>query len=226
MKSAILSIVAILGFSCSVAHAACTEELPASTVVFQQESNDITVDHQQTSVELGKSKSTGPMWHTLGYTGFGLKYRLVRKLSAVASDDGQVCVTTQATIFLKITPEVIHVASELPEGSCSFDQVLKHEHQHVQMNQDMLEKVISDLNAKAATAFANKVWTGPRETVIPGIASELRDNWAEQALRQFEAVDAQHEALDSVDYAKNGHYCGGEMVALIQAANTSHRFMR
>jgi hypothetical protein len=108
-----------------------------------------TIDHSKTRSELGALMGgkvlTG--FHAQGLT--DVTYSTAPRYTIVSHklSDGRWCAALQSVSieFGLGEPARVHIAKEIPEGSCRYDTVLVHEMQHVSISQRAIELAVDDL---------------------------------------------------------------------------------
>lgn len=130
--------------------------------------------------------------------------------------DGTVCVAASAIhVGFGYKERRLHVAAELPEGSCIHREILAHEMQHVAQDEHLLRHFVPDLRRRVqalasrltperagSRAKANRALVGKIEAVLKDAQADL--------LRLRRVV---HGHIDSdAEYRRLGQVCDRELV--------------
>lgn len=125
--------------------------------------------------------------------------------------DGTWCSTVnEVTVnFGFQTPPKIYLASGLPEGSCMYREVMKHEYQHLRIAQDTLEAgrkwiakaLKEELSKGGAVSTNNDAANAAIERRIKGIVNKITAGL-------YQAAKVKNLALDTPEnYARLGKLC-------------------
>ena len=108
-------------------------------MISPHESIDRSQDSRTLSTML--SDSSMPGYVTQGLTRVDYTASYTSEYLSQQSGDGSWCSTVNSVTvdFGFLAPPKIYIASALPEGSCIYNEVMKHEHQHLRIARDTLE---------------------------------------------------------------------------------------
>lgn len=118
----------------------------------------------------------------------------------------------------------VFLARELPEGSCSYQTVLQHEHQHVDMDTYLVKtytKLLPDLLQRAVTDI------GMIRASSPGAAQdqmrELVKKYMNDLGRTLSEVRQRYQkTIDTRDeYSRISNSCSGELSAILRKSGVS-----
>jgi hypothetical protein len=192
----------------------CPVSLPAVTVIPMDPG--FTVDHDKTRSELGGmiGRKAFPGFYTQGLTDvtYATAPRFLIESQQLA--DGRWCATLQqATIeFGLSSPASIHIASEIPEGSCRYVSVLAHERRHVAISQRAIEGAVDALRAELdAAARSSPSAVGQNEEAASGLLKASLQKVIEDVTRkQIAQADFDNALIDTRDsYAELTAQCPG-----------------
>ena len=114
------------------------------------------------------------------------------------------CARISATIRVGITPQSVHIAREIPLGSCPYQVVLDHEMGHVRINNAHMEQVAAMLNEQAHAEFPARAWFGSAEEIKAAIREELTRVWIARMEVLLEAAGNLHAQHDIADRELDG----------------------
>ncbi len=149
----------------------------------------------------------------LGLTVTDARYDMNVEALVSTLSDGTICAALkELTVHVRFADVKVHVARELPYGSCIEHEVLAHENRHVAVDRDLVqgwqpnlqqavEKAARNLGSLTVTSARN----GPAalgDRLKPALESAMNQLLAERARRQAE-VDSPEE------YARFSHVCDG-----------------
>jgi hypothetical protein len=124
-------------------------------------------------------------------------------------------------VTLNLNDRVVYVASELPEGTCSFQETLDHEMRHVAID-DGLGALFRMRMARAFREALPTVTgvTGESPEAVKAVIQARMQVVLGQEMRQLrlERHDRQGLVDSTEEYMRLGHSCGGETMKLIAAA--------
>ena len=179
---------------------ACADRLEPSSLVFEVHPAQPVVGQKLGLGELRKLMSVSPQDAVFGATEFTPEVQVewtARAVTEKATDMN--CARISATIRLGITPQAVHIAREIPAGSCPYQVVLEHEMGHVRINNTHMEQVAGMMNEQARAEFADRAWYGSPEEIKSAIRDELYRAWIARVEVLLEAagnLHAQHDAAD------------------------------
>lgn len=179
---------------------ACLERLEPSSLVFEVQPAQAVIGQKLGLGELRKMMAVSPQDAVFGVTEFTPEVQVEWTARAVTENaTGMNCARISATIRLGITPQSVHIAREIPPGSCPYQVVLDHEMGHVRINNTHMEQVAGMLNEAAHAEFAGRAWFGSPEVIKSAIRDELTRVWIARMEVLLEAagnLHAQHDAAD------------------------------
>jgi hypothetical protein len=124
-------------------------------------------------------------------------------------------------VTLNLNDRVVYVASELPDGTCSFRETMAHEMRHVAVD-DALGDLFRQRMARAFREALPTVTgvTGRSPDAIKAVIQAKMQVVLGQEMRQLrlERRDRQGLVDSSDEYMRLGRSCGGETMKLITAA--------
>lgn len=107
----------------------------------------------------------------------------------------------------------IYVASEIPDGTCLYREVLAHEHKHRALGADMTAGLARDLEAAVAAALAEAPYEEVPAGAKPWVVAERRlDGIIDAVYAVFRREHSRRQlAIDSdAEYHRVGTACPGE----------------
>lgn len=122
----------------------------------------------------------------------------------VGYQDGEIVLTLGATIY---------VASEIPEDSCLFREVLAHERKHRTLGSEMTREFARDLEAAIASELGERPFAELPHGMMPWkLAEDRLDRLIGAAYAVFRREHSRHQlAIDSnSEYRRVQHACPGE----------------
>jgi hypothetical protein len=85
----------------------------------------------------------------LGVTTYTPDIRVENFPKSITMPNGISCVKIQKVeIAIDFKDVVVHVANEIPQGSCGFDEVVAHEQKHVAVNQALIQEYVPLIQQK------------------------------------------------------------------------------
>lgn len=179
---------------------ACQERLAPSSLVFEVQTSEVVIGQQLGLGELRGLMAVSPQDAVFGATEFTPQVQVEWSARAVTENaTGMNCARISATIHLGIAPQTVHIAREIPLGSCPYQVVLDHEMGHVRINNAHMEQVAAMLNEQARAEFPARAWVGSAEEIKAAIRDELTGVWiprVEVLLAAAGDLHAQHDAAD------------------------------
>jgi len=124
-------------------------------------------------------------------------------------------------VTLNLNNRVVYVASELPEGTCSFQETLAHEMRHVAIDDglgDLFRKRMRRAFREALPTVTGV--TGESPNAVKAVIQARMQVVLAQEMRQLrlERHDRQGLVDSTEEYMRLGSSCGGETMKLIAAA--------
>ena len=218
LLSALLPAVAI-------APASAAADLSAPKVTVRIERGDVDIDHSQNHRQI-KSMMQCRRPATRGkYVGLSTATFRSHFSSTIAITPQGAGVTgglVAADVVLNIEKRTVYVASELPQGGCSFEQTRSHELGHVRIDDEIATLFAPRIAAavKAAAKNLTNLQGRTPEDITSAIQGTL-NLVMEQQMRALQALrDSRQETLDSAsEYSRLSKACHGETEALVRAAD-------
>ena len=132
---------------------------------------------------------------------------------------GMHCARFRAVAMLGDAPQEVHIANELPHGTCLYHKLVDLEMRNVHDNQARLEDTAALLNDMALDEFARNSWLGDLEQIDADVRALLSEVWLARAGRLLHPIPASHTRLD-VALAQVGNVfgCDGQHRALTASA--------
>lgn len=119
---------------------------------------------------------------------------------------------TMITVSIHINPTV-YVASDFPRGTCMHNAILAHEHQHVMIDRDIVNKYAQIIGHALRQELARQSAYGPYSTsqqsqVEDGLKTSI-SNFIQNYANQMNAERQQRQqALDNInEYERVNHLC-------------------
>jgi len=211
---ALVIIVPLLSLA-STAHAndvapafrqAC-EQLPASSLTVSVAAVEPAVDQKLSVHELRMLVSARPGAVVLSATELkgGVDIEITRRSKSDPAT-GLHCARVSAVIKLGDAPQEVHIAKEIPQDTCLYRLVLRHELRNVRNNAIRLQEVADELNVSAGPEFGPRIWYGTLDGISTEVRNELLTDWlarAQALLRPANDADAMRdvswEDADSFD---------------------------
>lgn len=158
-------------------------------------------------VEVNKiARNTANMSHVLssGVTVVKKKFTPDLDYSYLQNEDGSVCSSMQVSINVELAEIVIYIASEFEEGSAVFNEVLKHEREHVdfyskEFQRTLPEKFNTDVDGFLRKSYINAVSVDAAVKTHTNNVWKIVDNILVKSIRDAEKF---HEEIDNEDERK------------------------
>ena len=115
----------------------------------------------------------------------------------------------------------VYLASELPQGSCSFQTVLQHEHRHVDMDNYLVQKyadAFPEMLRQAVTEIGVIRAASPEEAqgklrdIVHNYMNDLGSNLTQVRQKYQQTIDTKDE------YSRISISCNGQMSQILRAA--------
>lgn len=94
---------------------------------------------------------------------------------------GLACGRVEVSVRMGAEAQEIHIASEIPAGSCPYRAVLQGEMAQVRSNESRMRFVALALNGIARGEFAQRVWFGTPEEIAAAAREEITRVWMTRA---------------------------------------------
>ncbi len=173
------------------------EELPASELSFKVARVAPVVDQRLSTRELRAMVAAAPEDVVLSATEQkGTVQIELTRHAAFDSATGMHCARFIAVVMLGEAPQEVHIARELPPGTCLYQRLLDLEMRNVRNNQTRLEDAAAELNATAQHEFGRDSWLGDLEQIDAGVRALLTNVWLARAGELLHPVPDAHVRLD------------------------------
>lgn len=128
------------------------------------------------------------------------------------------CMRPSIRIELSLDPHIVYVAREFPNKTCAFEHVMRHEYQHVRVNETFLKKAAQVVENMLRQEFGNKVYYGRYDDLRNQLSDVIEKSVLPQAQRQFEESRHEHQLIDNPgEYARNAEACNGDIQKVLRA---------
>lgn len=200
--------------------AQCEARLQPAHIAVTTEPSQLRYDFSQTIQALtlkAPLKTAGTK--TLGLTVAQMRTSLKWSANYLVDDKtGRACMRPQLEVGLSVNPQQVYIAREFPQGSCAFNHIAEHELRHVRVNQARLEQVADQLKVELQSALGGRVFYGEHSQLRQQLEQAVTKDWLPWVQQQLNAVDAQHQLIDSPqEYAQNQTACNGEIARVLRA---------
>ena len=184
---------------------------------------DVAYDRSRTAAELrALDANAAPEWlrgrgNLLGFTQhlIGLDFGKLTAITAQA--EGGLCVGFRdGTLTLEIAT-TIHVASEIPAGSCLDREMIAHEWKHHELGLKLIAAHARELEARFAVALAEQPFVFTPSANVAGVAIGRLREIMDPAGQDFDEVYPREElTLDTAaEYQRILDACPGEQQRLL-----------
>jgi hypothetical protein len=183
----------------------CEERLPAAKIEVVAEPVTYSTDLSRSSAELA-AKSTHSGSRTLmGLVTADLKSAVSVGGSGIANRDrSRFCMRPAVKVNLAFSPMIVHVARELPEGSCGHRITLAHEQKHVSVYEQYLGEISREIDESLRAELGRKVLYFRSEAEgdahVQKILQERIGPYVENAMRQVVVLQKQVDSPE--EYAR------------------------
>ena len=154
----------------------------------------------------------------LGVTRYEPMMGISMPVKGITLPSGLVCAhVDKVDVTLGYRNVMVYIASELPQGSCGFREVMAHEQKHIDVNQRVLDEYKPIIEARikeyvqANGVFREQTADYAMERLnrdLNGIISGLVGQMSEENQRRQELVDTQEE------YTRITNSCNGEIASV------------
>ena len=156
---------------------------------------------------------------TLGLTLAQPQVKVVWDLSYLQEKgSGRVCMRPQFYIASAAGTQQVYVGREFPQGTCAFNEILKHELRHVETNKKIAELLADNLKQHIVASIENRVFYGKNKAEVEGyIVDAVQNHWMPLVKIQFENHKKLHHAIDTrEEYLRIHNSCSGEVPAVLE----------
>lgn len=233
----IFTIIALL--SCHFAVGATTpspsfrEQCEAS---LKPNSLDVSVDEGDIQYDLtkslqhlkrmhgaGKAPQEMPRNNVLGLThakmavGWSMNIHMLEN-----PDTGETCGRFQLKAHLQAGVQTVFIAREIPEGTCAFDHVVEHEHEHVDTNTAHLHITAKQIENYLPSVFGQTVvYAKTKNELKKALNSYISDEISPFVISLINEVDGKHAKIDlPAVYERNNTACDGQIPELLKNAKS------
>lgn len=173
------------------------EKLPASSLTVSVAAVEPVVDRKLSVHELRMLVSARPGAVVLSATELkgGVDIEITRR-SMSDPATGLHCARVTAVIKLGDAPQEVHIAKEIPEDTCLYRLVLRHELRKVRDNVIRFQEVADELTASAGPEVGPRIWYGTLDGISIAVRNELLTDWlarAQALLRPASVADAMRD---------------------------------
>ncbi|MGE5516687.1 MAG: hypothetical protein ACM31D_12785 [Bacteroidota bacterium] len=149
-------LIAILALAPGAAWAAACPANPPAEIRVISSVPQPSYHHDLTRPQIGARAGSGHMTSDrrhLGLTSISHNYTVSPTVAFRRMPDGGICAWLKSVeLALKVTQFRVDVAAEYRQGSCAYDEILRHENQHVAIDQRAY--VAADRDMRTALADA------------------------------------------------------------------------
>jgi len=195
--------------------ALCQTRLPPVEirVLTELESPPLDLAHHAAELAVLRKQPLKPGEVVVGLTQVRQRYDMRWSYQGLRERNGsRSCIRSRIEVKLILNQQV-YVATEFPQGTCGYDEVLAHEQRHVAANLAQLEKtarfVEDSLRAQEGDA---PPWMGEPAALREAVLERARVSWMAQLETHFHQVDREHAIIDSMEESQRyRQLCNGEM---------------
>lgn len=194
----------------------CESALPATRVEVLAEQSQLEVDHPSWN-ELDRHFQVGKQVRVMGRTTAQPKMETRIGGKALPATEGKVgCFRPNIRVTLSASPQRVSIAKEVPLNSCGYQHVLKHEMEHVRINQSGIQSLANYLQEELTKRYGNQVFYGDVSALQQAFKRDVQ-GWLPIIQREFTARLARaHAQLDTPqEYARSRTVCDGELARLL-----------
>lgn len=201
--------------------AQCERELPPTRVEVQAVPTPIRYDFTKSAAVLTAQRSAGSGRTTTGLTVARWSTKLSASDSALVDRSGHGCIRPVVRIQLRLDEHSVYVAREFPRGTCSHNDTLEHEHEHVRINERQLLELAKSLQRDLRGHLGNRVFYGHVPALRANLKKSLRDDWLKRAQWRLEQGRDEHERFDREQQHGSARACPQERARLLRAVWTT-----
>ncbi len=197
------------------------DQLPPPSVTLKRIEEAVTLDTTLGYRDLGvlAASLARPNARVLGLTRGKIAVRFdARTAYYVERTQRWECASPQLTVSYGFSPVTVYVAREIPQGSCAYDAVYRHEQQHVKIYHDHLVAIEKRLAEALQNRFSTgKPWRGPVGETRARLQRELDERWIPFFEREIGQAEPAQAAIDTPEqYARVAASCNGEIERLMR----------
>lgn len=191
----------------------CARGLPPNKITIISEPSQLQYRFDRSYKELTHKHSGNANSRTMGLTEARFQTTASGKTTALVSG-AMTCARLDITVVATASPQVVSVARELPQGSCGYEFVLKHEFKHVHANQNHLESMVDRLQRELGPLLGDNILYGSQAEVKEQMQRFLDKELVPYVSAKVVESRALHEAIDREDSPDRvSRACGGEISA-------------
>jgi hypothetical protein len=161
---------------------------------------------------------------TLGLTRYEPMLEMQVPVKGVQLPDGLACAHVEhVDVTVGYKDVTVYVASEIPQGSCGFDQVMAHEQKHIDVNKQILAEYAPRIEAElGAYLKQNGVFRELDPDYATGILREKLQGIINSIMEEMSAENQKRQqGIDTVaEYNRVSASCNGQLRGI------SARFLR
>lgn len=184
---------------------ACEERLPAAKIAVIAAPVTYSTDLSRSSAELAAKSVQSGSRTLMGLVTADLKSAVSLGGSGMANRDrSRFCMRPAVEVTLAFSPMTLHIARELPEGSCGHRITLEHEQKHVDVYRQYLNGISKDIDEALRAELGRKVLyfrsEAEGEAHVQNVLQERIGPFVESAMRQVVALQKQVDSRE--EYAR------------------------
>ena len=213
LYSTLLTLLFLTTSGCTpVVDIYCSERLAPPMIEVETVPTEFSVILTESVAQLSAESHPWPDAVTLGLTAAAAKRTASVKVRGVPIPGVGVCARADIHVKLSYSPMVIKIGSEIPQGSCKYNEILSHELKHVGAYEDNLAEVSQKLIEGLHTQFsAGRIYRYPTQAAAEAnLNKELLDWLGSYSDTLLAQVEPRQKAIDSEEeYIRLNNTCGG-----------------
>lgn len=197
----------------------CESALPATQIEVKAEPARVELGHPSWK-ELGKHFQVGNETRVMGRTTTHPKMETRVGGQALPATEGKIgCFRPNVRVTLSASPQKVSIAREVPKDTCGYQHVLRHEMEHVRINQAGVEALAAFLQSELSKRYGNQVYYGDLAVLQQALKRDVQA-WLPLIQREFTArLATSHSRLDTPqEYARSRAVCNGELARLLDSS--------
>ena len=172
--------------------ASCDRRIPSqeSNIKFQEES--YVVDSSKDLSEVSAMSKRSSFYSiTYGLTVVTPKIDVKSNLRFFRPHSDFACGKVSITGTISLSNHVIYIANEYPPGTCEYEQILKHEHAHAELNVNIMRSIEKELNAHVNENHHARILFAPQNNfetsaILENVAARFRSLWRSRSVAHAE----------------------------------------
>lgn len=198
----------------------CEERLPVPTLLVKGAENGYSVDHRLSYQELtgmGADLLKHGKSNVLGITRAETSATVEMKLARLENENGsQECLSPQVIITIEYKPIMIFIGREFPAGSCTYQEVLRHEMRHVSTYREYLPRIEAAVRSQLKQMFHSRIIYGAPGTLERQLKAQIYEDWLPVVDREIRRVNAAQARIDTAEeYDRMENVCEGEVQRIL-----------